>query len=104
MRLVHLTIGAAYRVAPTGTLGLDARVPVPDLFWRVGMCRRQAVDEFKMIFRLLTKCCAQLTTRKEIIHIRRYKRDLRRVYRFYASIGAKSRVKASGSNSCLVIL
>jgi hypothetical protein len=27
----------------------------------------------------------------------RYKRDLRRVYRFYASIGAKSRVKASGA-------
>jgi hypothetical protein len=28
-----------------------------------------------------------------------YKRDLRRVYRFYASIGAKSRVKGSGSST-----
>ena len=43
------------RVAPTGTLGLDARVPIPDLFWRVGMSRRQAVEEFKKIYRLLTK-------------------------------------------------
>ena len=43
------------RVAPTGTLGLDARVPIPDLFWRVGMSRRQAVDEFKKIYRLLTR-------------------------------------------------
>jgi hypothetical protein len=36
------------------------------------------------------------------VHLRalcRYKRDLRRVYRFYASIGAKSRVKASGDLS-----
>jgi hypothetical protein len=46
---------AAARVAPSGTLGLDARVPIPDLFWRVGMSRRQAVDEFKKIYRLLTK-------------------------------------------------
>ncbi len=43
------------RVAPTGTLGLDARVPIPDLFWRVGMSRRQAVEEFKKIYRLLTR-------------------------------------------------
>ncbi len=47
-----------FRVAPSGTLGLDARVPIPDLFWRVGMCRRLAVEEFRKVYRLLTKYAA----------------------------------------------
>jgi hypothetical protein len=63
------------------------------------MSRRQAVEEYRKIFRLLTKFAQPLPIASRAFTRCRYKRDLRRVYRFYASIGAKSRVKASGDLS-----